>query len=315
MVAFYLAFCHKNFKETHFEWFWDKKMFLERMGFGGWTTLGGISVIAALQGVNMLLNMFHGVALNAAYGIMTQVSNAMNQFASSFFAAVNPQITKSYARGDIDYMHGLVFRSIKFSFLLSFALAIVLVLNMNFILHLWLKTVPEYAVVFCQIRIIDWTIWMFATPLYLAILSTGKIKKFMIIDSTFVFMNFILSYIFLSQKYSPISVPCIYISVNAFRCVMYLIFSKKVVNLSIWQYFHKVCFRLLIVILISVPLPIFISFHAENFVALLATSISFLLPFLLSSIFFGLDKNERGMIFKLCSPLLQTVKKLYPLQK
>jgi O-antigen/teichoic acid export membrane protein len=195
MVAFYLAFCHKNFKETHFEWFWDKKMFLERMGFGGWTTLGGISVIAALQGVNMLLNVFHGVALNAAYGIMTQVSNAMNQFASSFFAAVNPQITKSYARGDIDYMHDLMFRSIKFSFLLSFAISVPLVLNMDFILHLWLETVPEYAIVFCQIRVVDWTMWMFATPLSLAILSTGKIKKFMIIDSAFIFINFILSYI------------------------------------------------------------------------------------------------------------------------
>jgi Na+-driven multidrug efflux pump len=196
-------------------------------------------------------------------------------------------------------MHDLMFRSIKFSFLLSFAISVLLVLNMDFILHLWLETVPEYAIVFCQIRVVDWTMWMFATPLYLAILSSGKIKKFMIIDSAFVFMNFILSYIFLSQKYSPISVPCIYISVNVFRSVLYLIFSKKVTNLSIWQCFHKVCFRLLIVILISVPLPVWISFHTESLKALLATSISFLLPFLLSSILFGLDKNERALLLSL----------------
>jgi O-antigen/teichoic acid export membrane protein len=301
MVAFYQIYCHKNFRETHFKWFWDKKMFLEMMGFGGWTTLGGVSVIAALQGVNMLLNVFHGVVVNAAYGIMTQVSNAMNQFTYSFFAAVNPQITKSYARGDMDYMHGLIFRSIKFSFLLSFALTVPLVLNMDFILHLWLKTVPEYAIVFCQIRVVDWTMVMFAAPLHFAILSSGKIKKVMIIDSIFVFMNFILSYIFLSQKYSPISVPCIYISVNVFRIIMFLIFSKKLVNLSIMQYFHKVCFRLIIVILISVPLPILVSFHTESLEALFATSISFLLPFLLSSIFFGLNKNERALLLSLLS--------------
>jgi hypothetical protein len=79
---------------------------------------------------------------------------------------------------------------------------------------------------------------------------------------------------------------------------MYLIFSKKVVNLSIWQCFHKVCFRLLIVILISVPLPVWISFHTENLKALLAISISFLLLFLFSSIFFGLDKKEMAMFLR-----------------
>jgi len=245
------------------------------------------------------LNVFHGVVANAAYGIMTQVSNAMTQFANNFFAAVNPQITKSYARGDMDYLHSLLFRSVKFSFLISFALAVPLVLNMNFILNLWLKEVPQYAVVFCQIRVIDWTMWMLVTPLWLAIISTGKIKTFTITDSVFIFMNFILSYIFLSQKYSPISIPCIYISVNVFRCAMGLIFSKKLVNLSIKQYFYKVCFKLLVVILISIPLPILVSLHTEDLEALFATSVSFALPFLFSSIFFGLDKNERIMIFSL----------------
>jgi O-antigen/teichoic acid export membrane protein len=299
MAAFYRVYCHKNFKETHFEWFWDKKMFLERMGFGGWTTLSGISVIAALQGVNMLLNVFHGVAVNAAYGIMTQVSNAMNQFTSSFFAAVNPQITKSYARGDIDYMHSLVFRSIKFSFLLSFALAVPLVLNMDFILHLWLKTVPEYAVVFCQIRVVDWCLCMFFIPCGFSITATGKIKKFLIFDSILTVQNFILTYIFFNLGFSPIAVPIIYISVNIVRIAIIILFSKYLIKFSIRNFIYKVVLRLAIVVLISVPLPILVSFHTNNLKAIFATGISFLIPFLLSSILFGLDKNERTMIFSL----------------
>jgi len=296
MCVFYRFYCLRNFKETHFKWFWDKKMFLERMGFGGWTTLGGISAIAALQGVNMLLNVFHGVVANAAYGIMTQVSNAMTQFAGNFFAAVNPQITKSYAKGDMDYLHSLLFRSAKFSFLISFALAVPLVINMDFILNLWLETVPEYAVVFCQIRVVDWAMWLLVTPLSVAIASTGKIKKFMMIDSIFISMDFILSYIFLRLGYNPISVPLIYISVNVFRSAMYLLFSKKLVYLSIRQYFHKVCFKLSPVILISIPLPIFLHFYTEGWAALFASSGSFIVPFLLSSIFLGLDGNERSRI-------------------
>jgi len=296
MNSFYYAYCRRNFKETRFEWFWDKKMFLERMGFGGWTMLQGTSAIAALQGVNMLLNMFHGVVANAAYGIMTQVSSAMNQFVFNFFTAINPQITKSYAKGDMDYLHRLLFRAGKFSFLISFALAVPLVINMDFILHLWLKTVPEYTIAFCQIRVIDWAMWMFVIPLSLAITSTGKIKQFMIIDSIFIFMNFILSYIFLSQEFSPVSVPIIYISVNIFRYVLYLVFSKKLINLSIGQYLRKVYIKSLIVALISVPLPIFISLYIKGWFALFATTGSFILLFLFSVIFFGLDKNERIMI-------------------
>jgi len=189
MRIFYRLYCIKNFKETRFKWFWDKKMFLERIDFLGWTTLSGISVVAALQGVNMLLNVFHGVIVNAAYGIMKQVSHATDQFANNFFAAVTPQITKSYAKGDLVYMHSLLFRSGKFSFLLSFVFAVPLVTNMDFVLHLWLKIVPEYAVVFCQIRVVDCAMTMFITPLSIAITSTKKIKKFMIVNSIFTSMK------------------------------------------------------------------------------------------------------------------------------
>jgi len=297
MVIFYRIYCHRSFPETRFKWFWDKRLFLERMGFGGWTTLGGISSVAALQGVNMLLNMFHGVIANAAYGIMTQVSNTMNQFANNFLAAVNPQITKSYAKGDVDYLHSLLFRSGKFSFFISFAFAVPLVINMDFVLHLWLKIVPEYAVIFCQIRIADWVMWLLVTPLAIAVTSTGKIKQVMIIDSIFISMDFILSYIFLSQKFSPVSVPIIYMSVNIFRYVLYLFFSRKLINLPIRQYLCKVYIKSLLVTLVSVPLPIFISFYTKCWTALFATTGSFALPFLLSVIFFGLDKNERSMIF------------------
>ncbi|MDR2582721.1 MAG: hypothetical protein LBC75_04495 [Fibromonadaceae bacterium] len=315
MFVFYVTYCHRNFKETHFKWFWNKEMLLDRMTFGWWSILSEITSISAVQGVNMLLNMFCGVIVNAAYGIMTQVSTAMNLFANNFLVAVEPQITKSYAKGDINYLHSLLFHSVKFSFLISFFLTIPLVLNMDFVLHLWLKTVPEYAVGFCKIRLVDWTMWMLVLPLSFAIAATGKIKYFMIIDSIFISMNFILSYIFLSQKHSPISIPYIYISVNILRCVVYLFFVKKMINLSIAEYFNKVFLRLLITVLISIPLPMFISFHAENWTALFATSGCFVLLFLFSSIFLGLNKNERTMILNLILPSLRNVKILYPNQK
>jgi len=291
MVVFYRVYCHRSFPETHFKWFWDKRMFLERMGFGGWTTLSGISVITALQGVNMLLNAFHGVVANAAYGVMTQVSNAMTQFANNFFAAVNPQITKSYARGDMDYLHSLLFRSIKFSFLISFALAVPLVLNMDFILNLWLKEVPQYAVVFCQIRVIDWCLCMFFIPNYFAITATGKIKKFLIVDSILTMQNLIFAYIFFKLDFSPIAVPIIYICVNIFRIAFIILFSKTLVKIPLGKFFYKVVFRLFAVVAISLPFPIF--FYG-NF---LANASIFLILFSPSAIFIGFEKTEKNLIF------------------
>jgi O-antigen/teichoic acid export membrane protein len=291
MVGFYWIYCHRSFPETHFKWFWDKRMFLERIGFGGWTTLSGISAIAALQGVNMLLNVFHGVVANAAYGIMTQVSNAMTQFANNFFAAVNPQITKSYARGDIDYLHSLLFRSIKFSFLISFALAVPLVLNMDFILSLWLKEVPQYAVVFCQIRVVDWCLCMFFIPYFYAIMATGEIKKFIIFDGILTMQHLIFAYIFFKLGFSPIVVPIIYICVDIVRIVVIIFFSRTLIKIPIDKFFYKVVFRLFIVVIISLPFPIF--FYG-NF---LASASIFLILFLPSVIFMGLEKKEKELIF------------------
>jgi len=237
------------------------------------------------------LNVFHGVVANAAYGVMTQVSNAMTQFANNFFAAVNPQITKSYARGDMDYLHSLLFRSVKFSFLISFALAVPLVLNMDFILNLWLKEVPQYAVVFCQIRVIDWCLCMFFIPNSFAIMATGRIKKFLTVDSILTMQNLIFAYIFFKLGFSLIAVPVIYICVNIFRIAFIILFSKTLIKIPIDEFFYKVVFRLFAVVAISLPFPMF--FYGD----FLANASIFLILFLPSAIFIGLEKNEKKLIF------------------
>jgi len=299
MFVFYQVYCHKNYQETHFKWFWDKKMFLERMGFGGWTIINGISTIAGMQGINMLLNMFHGVVLNATYGIMTQVSNAMNQFVFNFFTAINPQIIKSYASGNMEYLHSLLFRSMKFAFLLAFAIAFPLILNMDLILNIWLKEVPQYAVIFCQTKLIVNSLLIIPYPCCLSITATGKIKQYTIIDTVLIIQIFIFTYIFFKLGFPPTVFLIIDIIVCIARIIVSIILAKYLIKFSISEFIDKVAVKLLLIVLISVPLPTFISFNTENRAALFATSISFILLFLFSSIFIGLNKNERITIFNL----------------
>lgn len=117
----YGSYCKRHFEECTYHFVIDKPILKEMTGFAGWNFLGNGAYMLNTQGVNILMNLYFGVAVNAARGIATQVDAALRQFVNNFTTAVNPQITKSYAQGDLDYMHKLVCRSAKFSaFLMMF---------------------------------------------------------------------------------------------------------------------------------------------------------------------------------------------------
>ena len=63
--------------------------------------------------------------------------------------AVQPQIIKSYAAKRIDDSHSLVLQSSRLAFILMLALVTPIIFEADYILGLWLKSVPEYTVSFC----------------------------------------------------------------------------------------------------------------------------------------------------------------------
>lgn len=95
-------------------------MFKEIFAFAGWTMNGNLAIIGFTQGINILLNIFFGPAVNAARGIAVQVQGVCQQFCSNFQMALNPQLTKCYAQGELEYMHKLLCKSSKFSFYILF---------------------------------------------------------------------------------------------------------------------------------------------------------------------------------------------------
>jgi O-antigen/teichoic acid export membrane protein len=291
MAAFYRVYCHKNFKETHFRWFWDKKMFLERMGFGGHELLGGVSGVLAVQGGIILINRFYGVLLNAANGISLQVVNAAQQFTNNFFAAVSPQITKSLAAGEMDYFYKLIIRSSKFCFLLSFAFMAPLALQMDFILSIWLKIVPDYAGIFCQFSIVNIFLWIAFWPISHGIVSTGNNRTFRKIDSFMVMLVFPFTY--LGLHFSPVGYICSHIFVNFFRMIYWTLTLRKLTGFSIRSFLSQSLFKCLAVAAISILLPIYITLNMSNWQGFLACIAAFFATFAPSALFIGLSKNER----------------------
>lgn len=115
----YINYCKNNFLETHFKIQIQKRniaLAKEMSGFAGWNLFGNFAAMTFIQGLNILLNVFFGPTVNAARGIAVQVQGVVSQFFTNFQMAINPQITKSYASGNVHYLHRLIYSSSKFTF-------------------------------------------------------------------------------------------------------------------------------------------------------------------------------------------------------
>ena len=304
MAVFYIIYCHRTFKETHFMWFWDKKMFLEMIRFSLWSLTTGVTSVAANQGGIFLMNIFYGVILNAAMGISSQIQIAVNQFTQNFHAAINPQIIKSFANENMDYYFSLVIRAIKFSSLMYFLFAFPLIAQIDFILTLWLKEVPDWTNVFCQLSLINVLIIFTFGPLWTGIFATGNIKLFQITDSIIIASIFLFTYIGL--HYSPVFCIISHIIANTFRVMLALFFIKRLTKFPVRKLLPVVG-KILTTMVISVSLPVLISSNTEGFIGFFATSASFLLLFSLLSLFFALTKIEREYMFDLSKRIIQKI--------
>ena len=151
----------------------------------------------------MLLNMFFGPVVNAAQGVGLQVSGVVTRFIGGFMTAVQPQITKSYASGEIDRLNGLLVKSTKFSFYLMVLLIFPIINNTRVLLDAWLVEVPDHAVSFANIILVYTFIDCFTTPLYTAVLATSKIKVYEIGLTILYFTNIICTYIALKLGMVP----------------------------------------------------------------------------------------------------------------
>ncbi|MCC8153410.1 MAG: hypothetical protein LIP01_03850 [Tannerellaceae bacterium] len=152
--------------------------------FSGWDLYGNMSTMARTQGVNMLLNIFFGPILNAAAGIATQVQGAISSFAGNILVAARPQIVKNYAAGNTSYMLQLLNNTVKYTSLLLLLLSLPVILEMPFILKIWLKQVPEYTPAFCRLTLGFAFIANISTILMSGIHATGRIKRSSLWDGT-----------------------------------------------------------------------------------------------------------------------------------
>lgn len=177
----YGVYCTRNFAECNYKFSLDKALLKEMFSFAGWNLWGSGSYLLMNHGVNLLVNVYFGVALNAARGIAMQVETAIGQFTNNFTQALNPQITKSFAKGDTGRTLKLVFTGSKFSFFLMSVVGLPMIMETDFIVGLWLKDTPAYAVMFIRLTTAIAMLSVVSSTMITAMLATGKIRNYQLV--------------------------------------------------------------------------------------------------------------------------------------
>ena len=291
VTLYYVYFNNKNFKDCKINLGIEKPLLKQMLSFSGWNIFGSASLLATFQGVDLVINYFHGVAVNAALTIANQVYGAAYSLTSNFQTAFNPQITKTYAKGDMNDLYDLVYRTSRYSFFLVIICAVPLLFECNGLLELWLGNVPHYTKEFCVFMILICVVDALSGPLYMTVYATGKIKMYQIMISCILFLNLPITVVCMAVGLSPIwaIVVRLLVAITGFTYrIFYMISKLKMPASGYFQFVLKPC----AITFVPVIAFVWLLHFTMNFNTLIMTAI-FVAITGTSIIFIGLTTNER----------------------
>lgn len=297
----YIIYCNKKFEETKGLTFknTDKHLFKEIFRYAGWTMNGSLAVFGYTQGLNILLNIFFNPVVNAARGIAVQVQNIVNNFCINFQMAINPQLTKSYAAGELKRMHELIIASSKYSFFLMLFICLPLAIEANTVLGWWLGEYPAHSVSFLRLILGASILYCFANPIITAVHATGRIKWFQIYEGTSLLLIVPVAYIALKFfNVPPESVFIIHIIIEIITQGIRLKIVLPMIGMDIKEYSRKVIFPVLKVALISPIVPI-IAYHyiaVSKIMEFLILGITCVITVTLCTFYCGCSKKEKDFV-------------------
>ena len=193
----YGIYCKRHFDECTYHFSFDKSLFREMFSFAGWSVVGNLGFSFKDQVANVILNLFFGTVVNAARGVALQVNGIISGFSTNFMMALNPQITKQYAAGNTAESVRLVYAGCRYSFFLLAFISIPVMINLDYLLKLWLGIVPEYTSTFLLLALISALINSMSQPLVTALHATGNIKFFQILICIIMLCELPLAYLIL----------------------------------------------------------------------------------------------------------------------
>lgn len=245
-------YCKYNFEEICYQRKFSRPLLKRMFAFAGWNFFGATAGMSVGQGLNFIINIFFGPAINAARGIAFQVQGALNQFVTNVNTAVNPQIVKRYSIGEKGSMFKLVFFSSKLSFLLLLIVSMPIIIDAPYVLELWLKEVPDQTVLFTRLVLIYMLTISVTYSINMSAQASGNIKRFQIAEGSIILLNIpvvlVLFYMGMPAYVSFLSM--IVFSVIAFLVKLFIL--SKIIKFPIRDYVKEVISKLAIISLVCV---------------------------------------------------------------
>jgi O-antigen/teichoic acid export membrane protein len=308
VALFYYCFCTRHYPETRYKPMIDRGVFQKVSVFSGWSLLATGSVALSIQGIAIITNIFFGPAIVAARVISLQINSLLTNFANNFRTAVNPQIVKNYAEGNLSGSEYLVITSTKYTYYLMLLIALPLSLQVDFILHLWLVNVPEYTVIFSQLMIIQCLLSVFNAGLYMSLYAKGQLRENALISPTIGSFCFLIVYLLFKSGYSPVCLSWAFLINEA---VLGLII-KPYLAVKITGYRKKYLLKMFLscfkVTIASLPLPLTIFYVLDEGISkfLIISCVSIICVFL-SVWLLGINKNMRIKIIMVIKNRIATL--------
>ena len=253
----YGIYCRLHFPVCRFRPVFDRPLMKEMFSFAGWNFIGVTAGVLRDHGGNILVNVFSGsVAVNAARGVALQLSNAVQSFVTNFMTAVNPQITKSYAAGEKDYMFSLMRKSSRMAYYLLLIIVLPVIFNVDYLLSIWLDDVPAGAASFARLFLNLALSESLSGPLMTGMQATGNIRDYQIVVGGLIMLNFPVSYIFLKAGAGPEITVVVSIVISQICLFARLYMLHRQVDFPVSEFLKRVYLNIIIVTLTAVVLPV-----------------------------------------------------------
>lgn len=293
----YSIYCRHNFFEVREKGSVDNTLVKEMFGFAVWNLVGNSATMSCTPIINIILNAFFGPVVNAARGVASQVQSAIKSFVSNFQLAVIPQITKSYAIGDIERMRTLIISSCKYSYFMLLLFSLPVFFEAETLLSLWLVEIPPYTVTFLQLVLVVMSIETLEQPLHVANLATGKIKFFQTMKGISLFTMLPFAYLALKFGMPAESVFVVQAIVTLFSLLVQIKILGGLIQLPFLLFIKEVFGRAVFVTVMAFPIPLIAKCLIKNeFVDLFIVCVLTVICVLASTFFFGLNQNERKAV-------------------
>ncbi len=306
------VYCHRHYEESVMApiRYWNVKLTKEMGGFAGWRLLNSFSSVFTQYGLGLVLNHFFGTILNAAQGVANQLSGQLMAFSNTMLKALNPVITKTEGMGDRKGMVSATLYGCKYSFLILAIFAVPAIIEMPYILKIWIKTIPEWCIVFCQLQLIRSVIEQLTITMTTAIMAQGQIRNFSIIRSILDVLPFVLTVLFFYFDLPPYTMYLAWIACGSILgSITLLYYSCKLCSVTYDQFFKIVLVPCLVIAIVMFVIGIIPSMIAEpSFFRLLMTgfltTIGMIIPMSLV-----ISDREKKMINQFSKSITNKLKK------